>query len=55
MNNKPDQCINCCIAECKHNNSSDNSCSLGSISIGTHEAHPTKVECTDCLSFEYKK
>lgn len=54
LNNKS-QCIDCSITECKHHVDSDNTCCLQSISIGTHESHPTKVECTDCLSFEYKK
>ena len=30
-------------------------CSLSSIQVGTHEANPTMVECTDCNSFELKK
>lgn len=46
--------IKCSISECKHHCGNENYCSLGCISIGTHEANPTMVECTDCESFELK-
>ena len=33
---------------------SENYCSLKAIRVGTHEANPTMIECTDCQSFEYR-
>lgn len=46
--------IKCSIKNCQHHAESDNYCQLHSISVGTHEANPTKAECTDCNSFEMK-
>lgn len=46
--------IQCKIKECKHHCGSEDYCSLNCILVGTHEAHPTVVECTDCESFEYR-
>lgn len=47
-------CIQCTIRECKYHASAEDYCTLKAIRVGTHEAHPTMVECTDCESFEYK-
>ncbi len=46
--------IKCSISECKHHCGTENYCSLNCISVGTHEANPTVVECTDCESFELR-
>lgn len=46
--------IKCSISECKHHCGTENYCSLCCISVGTHEANPTVVECTDCESFELR-
>lgn len=46
--------IQCSIKECKNHCGSENYCTLQAIRIGTHEANPTMIECTDCESFEYK-
>lgn len=47
-------CIQCSIKECKHHCGDENYCSLNQIKVGTHENHPTKIECTDCESFVFK-
>ena len=46
--------IKCTINNCKYHCQSENYCSLNEIQVGTHEANPTKKECTDCNSFEMK-
>lgn len=46
--------IKCSVQQCKYNNNSDNYCTLDVIKVGTHEANPTVVECTDCQSFKVK-
>ncbi len=43
--------IKCTVQACKYNMGTENYCSLDSISVGTHEANPTKPECVDCNSF----
>lgn len=48
------QMINCTVTPCKHIASDGMHCSLDSITVGTHEANPTKSECTDCMSFRLK-
>ena len=48
------ECIRCSVSQCLHNIVSEGYCSLGSISVGTHEADPTVPECTDCNSFVRK-
>ena len=47
-------CIECTINNCVHHCQTENYCSLDTIRVGTHEANPTKVECTDCESFSLK-
>lgn len=53
-NSYANQSIHCTVKNCKNHNSSKNYCSLNSISVGTHEANPTEIKCTDCESFELK-
>lgn len=53
MNNcKANKSIGCTVTQCAHHCSEGNYCSLEKVSIGTHEANPTVVECTDCNSFQ---
>jgi hypothetical protein len=52
MNKNPS--IQCTITQCKHHCDCENYCTLQAIRVGTHEANPTMVECTDCQSFEYQ-
>ncbi len=47
-------CIKCTVTQCKHHCTTENYCSLNEIKVGTHEANPTVVQCTDCESFEVK-
>lgn len=47
--------IKCTVSQCAHHCGTADYCSLSSIQVGTHEANPTMVECTDCNSFELKK
>lgn len=46
--------IECTVQQCKHHCGSQDYCSLNKIQVGTHEANPTVVECTDCKSFQVK-
>ena len=46
--------IKCSVDSCKYNNTSKQYCTLDVIQVGTHEANPKQVECTDCQSFELK-
>jgi hypothetical protein len=48
------QCIHCTVTNCKNHNEDKNYCSLNSITVGTHEANPTQIQCTDCENFELK-
>ena len=47
--------IKCSVDSCKYNNTNKQYCTLDVIQVGTHEAHPKQVECTDCQSFELKQ
>lgn len=47
-------CIKCSVINCKHHAQSKDYCTLNEIQVGTHEANPTMVECTDCKSFVLK-
>lgn len=51
---KENKCIRCSVSQCKYHCDSSNYCTLDTISIGTHEANPTKPECVDCNSFMKK-
>ncbi|MEG0307213.1 MAG: DUF1540 domain-containing protein [Clostridium sp.] len=48
------QSIKCTITNCKNHCCSDDYCTLNQIQVGTHEADPKMVECTDCKSFVLK-
>ncbi len=50
-NKKKNDNIKCTVSQCQHNMVTEDYCSLGCISVGTHEANPTVPECTDCNSF----
>ena len=50
----PTQSITCTVNNCVHPCQDSNYCGLTSITVGTHEANPTEVKCTDCESFELK-
>ena len=45
---KANKSIGCTVQQCVHHCGNENYCTLNSIQVGTHEAHPTVVECTDC-------
>ncbi len=46
--------IKCTVTQCQNHCGTEDYCSLSSIQVGTHEANPTMVECTDCNSFRLK-
>ena len=46
------KCIECDVTVCANHSKTDNYCSLDRIKVGTHEANPTEVKCTDCQSFK---
>ena len=48
------QSIGCSVSQCKYHSNSQEYCTLSKIMVGTHESNPSKVECTDCNSFELK-
>ena len=50
----PNQSIKCTVTNCAHHCQDQNYCGLNTITVGTHETNPTKVECTDCQSFQMK-
>ena len=50
----PNTSIKCTVTNCAHHCHSQDYCALNTITVGTHEANPTKVECTDCQSFQMK-
>ncbi len=54
QNNKINESIGCSVDSCQYHNGQRNYCSLDSIQVGTHEANPKTVECTDCQSFRAK-
>ena len=54
MSCKANKSIGCTVSQCAHPCTSENSCSLDHILVGTHEADPTMDQCTDCKSFEKK-
>ncbi|MBE6903373.1 MAG: DUF1540 domain-containing protein [Ruminococcaceae bacterium] len=54
-NCKANHSIKCSVSNCVHHCSKENYCSLDEISVGTHEANPTVIECTDCESFALKQ
>lgn len=44
--------IGCTVKQCAYHCGNENYCSLDKINVGTHEANPTEVKCTDCESFK---
>lgn len=52
--NGKNECIQCSINNCAYHANNENYCTLETIKVGTHEANPTKKECTDCESFVNK-
>ena len=54
-NGEKNESIKCTVTQCANHCDSADYCSLSSIQVGTHEANPTMVECTDCNSFELKE
>ncbi len=47
--------IGCTVTQCTYHCKDENYCSLNKIQVGTHEANPTEVSCTDCQSFQPRK
>ena len=52
--NHANKSIKCSVTQCSYHCDAENYCSLDCITVGTHEANPTMVECTDCESFRAK-
>lgn len=50
----PNQSIKCTVNNCANHCQDTQYCGLTTIQVGTHEANPTMVECTDCQSFQMK-
>lgn len=46
--------IRCTVTSCENHNAHENYCALESISVGTHEPHPSQCQCVDCESFVAK-
>ena len=46
--------IACSVHNCSYHAKNEDYCTLNQIKVGTHEANPTVVECTDCQSFKCK-
>ena len=55
MKTSTNDSINCSVTQCKNHSENGMYCALSEIRVGTHEANPTQVECTDCMSFEIKR
>ena len=53
-NVKPNHSIHCTVSECMNHCDKENYCSLGVVTIGTHEPDPTLCQCVDCESFTRK-
>lgn len=51
----PNKAIGCTITNCTHHFQKQDFCTLPEIMVGTHEADPTVIECTDCESFVLKR
>ena len=50
----PNTSVKCTVNNCAHPCQDNQYCGLTEIQVGTHEANPTMVECTDCQSFKLK-
>jgi hypothetical protein len=46
--------IKCSVDKCQYHANAKAYCTLQEIQVGTHDQNPTKIECTDCQSFELK-
>ena len=51
----PKKSIGSTVTHCEYPCSGQNYCTLEKITVGTHEANPTVIECTDCESFKPKQ
>ncbi|MBE5780214.1 MAG: DUF1540 domain-containing protein [Clostridiales bacterium] len=51
---KANKSIGCTVQQCAHHCQSENFCSLDRITVGTHEANPKGIQCTDCESFRVR-
>ena len=47
----PNMSIKCSVTSCAHPCQDMDNCRLSSIQVGTHEAHPSIDQFTDCQSF----
>ena len=54
-NCQANQSIACTVQQCRYHCENQNYCSLEKIQVGTHEAHPKVVDCTDCQTFKVKE
>lgn len=50
-NTNMNKSIKCSVVSCENHNGNKNYCSLDSVTIGTHEPHPTECKCVDCEDF----
>ena len=50
----PNQSIKCPVTNCAHHCQDQNYCGLCTIRVGTLESFRSKVECSDCQSFQMK-
>ena len=48
----PNTAIRCAVTNCANHCKEGQYCGLNAIQVGTHEAHPTMDQCTDCQSFK---
>lgn len=55
MNSNANECIKCTVNQCTHHCGGKDYCTLGTITVGTHEPNPTMTQCVDCMSFAAKK
>lgn len=46
--------IRCTVTSCENHNTAEDYCCLETVSIGTHEPHPSECKCVDCESFVAK-
>ena len=48
----PNKAIKCNVVSCAHHCQQEQYCGLDTIQVGTHAAHPSMDQCTDCQSFQ---
>ncbi|MEZ4357193.1 MAG: DUF1540 domain-containing protein [Eubacteriales bacterium] len=53
-NDKANKSIHCTVLDCRYHCDEKDFCSLSKINVGTNEADPTDVQCTNCESFKRK-